>query len=212
MGRAHRLRLSRRRHQRPARRDCSRADGKIEFIQVRHEEMAAFMASAYAKFTGELGVCIATSGPGASHLITGLYDARLDHMPVLAIAGQQARSAVGGHYQQELDLRQHVQGRGRRLRAAGDDAGAGPPSGRPRDPHRARRAPGDRADLPQRPAGHAVRGAAAQARHGAFRHRLHARRGWCPTTRTCSAPPTCSTPARRSRSWSAPAPCTPPTR
>jgi pyruvate dehydrogenase (quinone) len=66
--------------------------------------MAAFMASAYAKFTGELGVCIATSGPGASHLITGLYDARLDHTPVLAIAGQQARNALGGHYQQEVDL------------------------------------------------------------------------------------------------------------
>src|SRR5579875_1558653 len=82
----------------------SRADGKIRFIQTRHEEMAAFMASAYAKFTGELGVCIATSGPGASHLVTGLYDARLDHMPVLAIAGQQARTAMGGHYQQELDL------------------------------------------------------------------------------------------------------------
>ena len=77
---------------------------KIRFIQVRHEEMAAFMASAYAKFTGELGVCIATSGPGASHLITGLYDARMDHMPVLAIAGQQARAALGSHYQQELDL------------------------------------------------------------------------------------------------------------
>src|SRR5262245_14882611 len=82
----------------------NRADGKIEFIQARHEEMAAFMASAYAKFTGRLGVCIATSGPGASHLITGLYDARLDHMPVLAIAGQQARTALGGHYQQEVDL------------------------------------------------------------------------------------------------------------
>jgi pyruvate dehydrogenase (quinone) len=81
-----------------------RAEGKIEFIQARHEEMAAFMASAYAKFTGELGVCIATSGPGASHLITGLYDARLDHMPVLAIVGQQARTAIGGHYQQEVDL------------------------------------------------------------------------------------------------------------
>jgi len=77
---------------------------KIKFIQVRHEEMAAFMASAYAKFTGELGVCIATSGPGASHLITGLYDARMDHVPVLAIAGQQARAALGSHYQQELDL------------------------------------------------------------------------------------------------------------
>lgn len=81
-----------------------RAQGKIEFVQARHEEMAAFMASAHAKFTGELGVCIATSGPGASHLLTGLYDARMDHMPVLAIAGQQARASLGGHYQQELDL------------------------------------------------------------------------------------------------------------
>src|SRR5207302_11213372 len=66
--------------------------------------MAAFMASAYAKFSGKLGVCIATSGPGASHLITGLYDALLDHQPVLAIVGQQARDALGGQYQQELDL------------------------------------------------------------------------------------------------------------
>src|SRR4051812_43837454 len=82
----------------------NRTNGRICFVQARHEEMAAFMASAYAKFTGELGVCLATSGPGASHLITGLYDARLDHVPVLAIAGQQARNALGGHYQQELDL------------------------------------------------------------------------------------------------------------
>ncbi|WP_114809933.1 thiamine pyrophosphate-requiring protein [Paraburkholderia kururiensis] len=82
----------------------NRAGGKIEFIQARHEEMAAFMACAHAKFTGELGVCIATSGPGAAHLITGLYDARMDHMPVLAITGQQARASLGGHYQQELDL------------------------------------------------------------------------------------------------------------
>ncbi len=81
-----------------------RRAGSIEFVQCRHEEMAAFMASAHAKFTGELGVCIATSGPGASHLLTGLYDARMDHMPVLAIVGQQARTALGGHYQQELDL------------------------------------------------------------------------------------------------------------
>jgi len=81
-----------------------RVPDKIKFIQCRHEEMAAFMASAHAKFTGELGVCISTSGPGAAHLITGLYDARLDHMPVLAIAGQQARAAIGGHYQQEVDL------------------------------------------------------------------------------------------------------------
>ena len=82
----------------------NRTNGRICFVQARHEEMAAFMASAYAKFTGEVGVCIATSGPGASHLLTGLYYARLDHVPVLAIAGQQARSALGGHYQQEIDL------------------------------------------------------------------------------------------------------------
>src|SRR5580693_9537848 len=81
----------------------NRAGNKIEFIQARHEEMAAFMASAHAKFTGELGVCIATSGPGATHLVTGLYDARADHMPVLAIAGQHARMGLGGHYQQEVD-------------------------------------------------------------------------------------------------------------
>jgi pyruvate dehydrogenase (quinone) len=82
----------------------NRAGERFDFVQVRHEEMAALMASAYAKFTGRLGVCMATSGPGASHLITGLYDARMDHMPVLAITGQQARAALGGHYQQELDL------------------------------------------------------------------------------------------------------------
>ncbi|MBB4320503.1 pyruvate dehydrogenase (quinone) [Agrobacterium tumefaciens] len=82
----------------------NRAHEKIEFIQARHEEMAAFMASAYAKFSGELGVCIATSGPGATHLVTGMYDARADHQPLLAIVGQQARGAIGGHYQQEVDL------------------------------------------------------------------------------------------------------------
>jgi pyruvate dehydrogenase (quinone) len=82
----------------------NRADGGISFIQARHEEMAAFMAAAYAKFSGRLGVCIATSGPGASHLLTGLYDALMDHQPVLAIVGQQARNALGGQYQQELDL------------------------------------------------------------------------------------------------------------
>ena len=75
-----------------------------ELIQVRHEEMAAFMACAHAKFTGQLGVCLATSGPGAIHLLNGLYDAKLDHQPVLAIVGQQAATALGGHYQQEVDL------------------------------------------------------------------------------------------------------------
>src|SRR5437868_8203856 len=77
---------------------------KIEFIQVRHEEMAAFMACAHAKFTGQIGVCMATSGPGAIHLLNGLYDAKLDHQPVLAIVGQQKRMSVGAHYQQEVDL------------------------------------------------------------------------------------------------------------
>jgi pyruvate dehydrogenase (quinone) len=81
-----------------------RADGRIEFVQVRHEEMAAFMACAHAKWTGEVGVCLATSGPGAIHLLNGLYDAKLDHQPVVAIVGQQARGALGGHYQQEVDL------------------------------------------------------------------------------------------------------------
>ena len=81
-----------------------RAHNDPEFVQVRHEEMAAFMAAAHAKFTGEVGVCLATSGPGAIHLLNGLYDARLDHQPVVAIVGQQARAALGGHYQQETDL------------------------------------------------------------------------------------------------------------
>src|SRR5690242_20036715 len=81
-----------------------RTDGKTQFIRACHEEMCAFMACAHAKFTGEIGVCMATSGPGAIHLLNGLYDAKLDHMPVLAIVGQQARAALGGQYQQEVDL------------------------------------------------------------------------------------------------------------
>jgi pyruvate dehydrogenase (quinone) len=81
-----------------------RAQDELDFVQVRHEEMAAFMACAHAKFTGEVGVCLATSGPGAVHLLNGLYDAKLDHQPVLAIVGQQSRLALGGHYQQEIDL------------------------------------------------------------------------------------------------------------
>ncbi len=81
-----------------------RADGDPELIQVRHEEMAAFMACGHAKFSGQVGVCVATSGPGAIHLLNGLYDAKLDHQPVVAIVGQQARTALGGDYQQEVDL------------------------------------------------------------------------------------------------------------
>jgi pyruvate dehydrogenase (quinone) len=81
-----------------------RAENRVEFIQVRHEEMAAFMACGHAKFTGQVGVCLATSGPGAIHLLNGLYDAKLDHQPVVAIVGQQRRAALGGDYQQEVDL------------------------------------------------------------------------------------------------------------
>ena len=81
-----------------------RNQDKVRFVLVHHEEAAAFMATAHAKATGKIGVCLATSGPGGIHLLNGLYDAKLDHMPVLAIAGQQARTALGAHYQQELDL------------------------------------------------------------------------------------------------------------
>jgi pyruvate dehydrogenase (quinone) len=82
----------------------NRAGDRFEFVQARHEEMAAFMACGHAKFSGEVGVCLATSGPGAIHLLNGLYDAKLDHQPVVAIVGQQARAGLGGSYQQEVDL------------------------------------------------------------------------------------------------------------
>jgi pyruvate dehydrogenase (quinone) len=78
---------------------------ELEFIQTRHEEIAAFAATGHAKLTGEVGVCMATSGPGAIHLLNGLYDAKLDHTPVVAIVGQQARMALGADYQQEVDLK-----------------------------------------------------------------------------------------------------------
>ncbi|GAA2087628.1 thiamine pyrophosphate-requiring protein [Actinomadura alba] len=81
-----------------------RAGDRPAFVQARHEEMCAFQAVGYAKFSGRPGVCVATSGPGAVHLLNGLYDAKLDHVPVVAIAGQTARTAMGGNYQQELDL------------------------------------------------------------------------------------------------------------
>jgi len=83
---------------------ANKAGDGIEFIQVRHEEMAAFMAVGHAKFTGELGVCLSTGGPGATHLLTGLYDAKMDHAPVLAITGQAETTARGASYQQEMNL------------------------------------------------------------------------------------------------------------
>src|SRR5215469_424633 len=81
-----------------------RAGNRPRFVQSRHEEMSAFEAVGYAKFSGQVGGCAATSGPGAIHLLNGLYDALLDHVPVVAIVGQTSRSAVGGSYQQEVDL------------------------------------------------------------------------------------------------------------
>src|SRR4051812_48808378 len=82
----------------------NRAGERFEYVQARHEEMCAFMACGEAKFGVGLGVCVATSGPGAIHLLNGLYDAKLDHQPVLAIVGQQARGALGSSYLQEVDL------------------------------------------------------------------------------------------------------------
>lgn len=81
-----------------------RAGKTLDYIRVRHEEMSAFMACAHAKFTGEVGACIATSGPGAIHLLAGLYDAKLDHVPVVALIGQQPTTALGSDYLQEVDL------------------------------------------------------------------------------------------------------------
>src|ERR1700751_2639919 len=84
--------------------DWGRAENKPKFVQARHEEMAAFEAVGYAKCPGRVGVCMAPSGPGAIHLLNGLYDAKLDHVPVVAIVGQTSRSAMGGSSQQEVDL------------------------------------------------------------------------------------------------------------
>ena len=131
------------------------------------------MACAHAKFTGELGVCIATSGPGAIHLLNGLYDAKLDHQPVLAIVGQQARSALGGNYQQEVDLQTLFKDVAHEYVHMATEASQVTPPDRPRRAHRAGRANRDLRDRAQRPAGSRRGGAAAaRARHGAFRCRL----------------------------------------
>src|SRR5579875_3053762 len=85
-------------------RGLEKMEHNFQFVQARHEEMAAFMACAYAKFSGDMGVCLSTGGPGATHMLTGLYDAMCDHQPVLAITGGAPRSVRGAHYQQELNL------------------------------------------------------------------------------------------------------------
>ena len=174
--------------------------------------MSAFEAVGYAKFSGKPGVCMATSGPGAIHLLNGLYDAKLDHVPVVAIVGQTNRTAMGGSYQQEVDLlslfkdvaSDYVQ-MVTVARAAAQRAG-------PRDPDRHVPPGADRGDHPQRRAGAGV----------LSRPRTSSR--WCPPAsgspgrrgarrrRRCAGPPRSSTPARRSRSWSARAPAAPPRR
>src|SRR5579884_2867727 len=83
-----------------------KAKDRLRYIHTRHEEAAALAACAYAKFTGRLGVCFATSGPGAIHLLNGLYDAKLDHAPVLAITGHTYHDMIGTHFQQEIDILQ----------------------------------------------------------------------------------------------------------
>ena len=158
---------------------------------MRHEEMAAFMACAHAKFTGELGVCMATSGPGAIHLLNGLYDAKLDHQPVLAIVGQQARAGLGGNYQQEIDLTTLFKDVAHEYVQMAIDADAGAPSGRPRVPDRARRADRDRDHRPQRrPGADAV--AEPPRAHGT----VHSgpgtrRRASSRPSRSSTAPPRC---------------------
>ena len=122
---------------------CSRPGGgptnKPQFVQARHEEMAAFEAVGYAKFSGQVGVCVATSGPGAVHLLNGLYDAKLDHVPVVAIVGQTERSAMGGSYQQEIDLLSLFKDVCSRLRADVHRAAAAAEPARPGDPDRRQR-------------------------------------------------------------------------
>ncbi len=130
-----------------------KAKDVMQYVQVRHEEMAAFMASAHAKFTGEVGLCYATSGPGAIHLLNGLYDAKMDHVPVVAIVGQQARSALGAALPAGSRPAEPVQGRGVGFRRHGERAEPGPPSDRPRGAHRQHQAHRHRGDPAERPAG-----------------------------------------------------------
>ena len=191
----------------------NRAGNRPEFIQARHEEMAAFMACGHAKFTGEVGVCTATSGPGAIHLLNGLYDARLDHQPVVAIVGQQATTALGSHYQQEVDLALAVQGRRRRVRDDDHHARAAARRRRPGDAHRRRRADGHLPDPPQRRAGDGRgRGRRTRSRWRPGASGIGLAHASCPPTTSCGGRPTCSTPARRWRSSSGRALARPPTR
>ena len=203
MGRRQGLRVPRGRHQRHPRGLGPRRRRTRGSCRPGTRRWRRSRRSGYAKFTGRVGVCMATSRPGAIHLLNGLYDAKLDHVPVVAIVGQTARSAMGGSYQQEVDLLTlfkdvasdyvqmvtvpeqlpNVLDRAIRIAAA-------------------ERAP-DRGHHPLRRAGARVLAAGARVQDGPVQpgHRLAARSP--PTTPRSAAPPTCSTPARRSRCWSA---------
>ena len=151
-----------------------RAADRFDYVRVRHEEMAAFMAGGHAKFTGEVGVCMATSGPGAIHLLNGLYDAKMDHMPVVAIVGQQARTALGSDYQQEVDLQNLFQDVSGYVEMISSPAQVRHVH-RSRPAHRGGRALRDLRDRAERPAGDGCSAEpAACARQRLFRHRLRA--------------------------------------
>ena len=140
----------------------------MEYVQVRHEEMAAFMASAHAKFTGRVGLCYATSGPGAIYLLNGLYDAKMDNQPVVALVGQQARTALGARYQQEVDLVALFKDVASDYIAIGTVPESGSPHGGPRGEDRTNEALSHLHRLPQRSAVDAVRGTAYGARLDAY--------------------------------------------
>ena len=143
-----------------------RRRARCEFVQTRHEELASFAACAHAKFTGEVGVCMATSGPGAIHLLNGLYDAKLDHQPVVAIVGQQARTSLGATTsRRSTSTRSTRTSRASSCRSAWCPAQAPPPR-RPRGAGRAGQPHGDGDHRAQRRAGGALRGPAARARLG----------------------------------------------
>ena len=184
----------------------------MEYVQVRHEEMAAFMASAHAKFTGQVGLCYATSGPGAIHLLNGLYDAKMDHVPVVALVGQQARTALGASYQQEVDLQNLFKDVASEFVGLASVPEQVAPSDRPRRADRSHQAHGHLRHSAERSSTPAIRGSAAGPRRDAYRHRLCGARQIARRRKLFVPPPRFSTVARRSPCWSALARLTPPMR
>ena len=136
------------------------------FIQSRHEEMSAFQAVGYAKFSGKVGVCMATCGPGAIHLLNGLYDAKLDHVPVVAIVGQTERSAMGGSYQQEVDLQALFKDVASEYLVEVNVPEQLPDCDRPGDPHGADAARAHGRHHPERPADRDLQAAEARVQAG----------------------------------------------